>query len=103
MKADQPAKTAEPLLQHLNYSDSAELAEKAKVDNIPENIVYLRLLLILLDLDNNKAKEAGEYAMETVEYASKANKRTLDQITAKVFFYLARAYEIQGRLAELQP
>lgn len=98
-----PAKTAEPLLQHLNYSDSTELAEKAKVDNIPENIVYLRLLLILLDLDNNKAKEAGEYAMETVEYASKANKRTLDQITAKVFFYLARAYEIQGRLAELQP
>jgi 26S proteasome regulatory subunit N3 len=59
--------------------------------------------LILLDLDADKVQVAGEYALETVEYASKANKRTLDQITAKVFFYLARAYEIQGRLAELQP
>lgn len=66
-------------------------------------IVYLRLLLILLDLDAGKVKEAGEYAMETVEYAAKANKRTLDQITAKVYFYLARSYEIQGRLVELQP
>ena len=97
------AKTAEPLLAHLGESDSAELAEKAKIDNIPEVIVYLRLLLILLDLDAGKVKEAGEYAMETVEYAAKANKRTLDQITAKVYFYLARSYEIQGRLVELQP
>jgi 26S proteasome regulatory subunit N3 len=41
--------------------------------------------------------------LETVEIASKANKRTLDQITAKVFYYLARSYELQERLAELQP
>ena len=75
-------------MQHLGVSDSVELKDKAKVDNIPENIVYLRLLLILLDLDDSKVEEAGEYALETVEYASKANKRTLDQITAKVFFYL---------------
>lgn len=41
--------------------------------------------------------------METVEICGKANRRTLDQIAAKVYFYLARAYELQGRLAELQP
>ena len=40
--------------------------------------------------------------MESVEMISKANKRTMDQLAAKMFFYLARAYELQGNLGELQ-
>ena len=31
------------------------------------------------------------------------NRRTTDQLAAKVYFYLARAFEVQGRLAELHP
>jgi hypothetical protein len=27
----------------------------------------------------------------------------MDQIAAKIYFYLARAYELQDRLAELRP
>lgn len=38
-----------------------------------------------------------------MEIVSKANRRTLDQLAAKVYFYLARTYELQGRLSELQP
>lgn len=41
--------------------------------------------------------------METTEICGKANRRTLDQLSSKVYFYLARSYELQGRLAELQP
>jgi len=46
--------------------------------------------------------QAGEFAMETAEMVSSYNRRTMDQLAAKVYFYLARAYELQGRLAELQ-
>ena len=30
------------------------------------------------------------------------NRRTLDQLAAKIYFYLARAYELMGRSPELQ-
>ncbi|WWC61685.1 uncharacterized protein I303_104270 [Kwoniella dejecticola CBS 10117] len=72
-------------------------------DLIPEGIMYLRLLLILQNLDAGKIAEAGDFAMETTELMSSLNRRTMDQIAAKIWFYLARAYELQGRLSELLP
>ncbi|WRT66189.1 uncharacterized protein IL334_003142 [Kwoniella shivajii] len=71
-------------------------------DLIPEGIMYLRLLLILSNLDAGKVVEAGEFALESTEIISSLNRRTMDQIAAKIWFYLARSYEIQGRLSELQ-
>lgn len=41
--------------------------------------------------------------METADLISSWNRRTMDQLVGKVWFYVARAYELQGRLAELQP
>ncbi|WOO85576.1 putative 26S proteasome regulatory subunit rpn3 [Vanrija pseudolonga] len=72
-------------------------------DLLPEGIVYLRLLIILAALDAGKVVEAGEFALETTEIIQAANRRTMDQIAAKVYFYLARSYELQDRLAELRP
>ena len=85
-------------------------------DLFPEGTIYIRLLLILANLDAERVKEvrslavsgladtyqAGDFAMETTEIISTLNRRTLDQLSAKVYFYLARAYELQGRLVELQ-
>ncbi|WVF71655.1 hypothetical protein IAT40_006463 [Kwoniella sp. CBS 6097] len=75
----------------------------ASGDLLPEGVMYLRLLLILANLDAGKINEAGVFALETTELISSLNRRTMDQIAAKVWFYLARSYELQGRLAELQP
>jgi 26S proteasome regulatory subunit N3 len=72
-------------------------------DLLPECVAYLRLLLISANLDAGRVIEGGDFAMETTEMIAKANRRTMDQLAGKVWFYLARAYEIQGRLAELQP
>jgi 26S proteasome regulatory subunit N3 len=77
--------------------------DSATQDLIPEGVVYLRLLLILAALDAGKVAEAGAFAKETTELIQAANRRTMDQIAAKVYFYLARTYELQGRLAELRP
>lgn len=72
-------------------------------DLIPEAIVYLRLLIILAALDAGKVAEAADFALETANFVQQANRRTMDQIAAKIYFYLARAYELQDRLAELRP
>ncbi|BEJ12013.1 hypothetical protein CspHIS471_0204730 [Cutaneotrichosporon sp. HIS471] len=72
-------------------------------DLIPEGVVYLRLLIILAAVDAGKVAEAGAFAKETTDLIQAANRRTMDQIAAKVYFYLARAYELQGHLAELRP
>lgn len=77
--------------------------DSATQDLIPEGVVYLRLLLILAALDAGKVAEAGAFAKETTELIQAANRRTMDQSAAKVYFYLARTYELQGRLAELRP
>nr|WRH23619.1 Fructose-1-6-bisphosphatase [Naematelia aurantialba] len=77
--------------------------DAATGDLVPEGAVYLRLLLILANLDAGKSQEAGDFALETTEFITQANRRTMDQLAAKVYFYLARAYELQGRLTELQP
>lgn len=70
---------------------------------IPEAVMYIRLLLILAAIDAGQIAEAGEFALETTNMVQKANRRTMDQIAAKVYFYLARAYDVQEKLAELRP
>lgn len=72
-------------------------------DLIPEGIIYLRLLIILAAIDAGKIAEAGDFALETSKMVQQANRRTMDQISAKIYFYLARAYEMQDKLAELRP
>lgn len=87
-------------------------------DLIIEGTAYLRLLLVLMNLDAGKVEEvssspnsswaisslmkAAKFSDETAEILATANRRSMDQISAKVHFYLALAYERLGRLEELQ-
>lgn len=72
-------------------------------DLILEATVYLRLLLTLLNLDAGHTELAAKFLDETTEIMAKANRRTMDQIAAKVYYYLALSYERLGQLQELQP
>jgi 26S proteasome regulatory subunit N3 len=98
--AEEPNGTATPAPSGKKYSPPVDSSTQ---DLLPECVVYLRLLLILANLDAGRVEQAGAFAMETAEIMSKANRRTMDQLAGKVWFYLARAYELQGKLAELQP
>jgi 26S proteasome regulatory subunit N3 len=100
MDMDEAAPAAGSSAQAKKYTSPVD---KATNDLIPEAVVYLRLLLILAALDAGKVVEAGEFALETANIVQAANRRTMDQIAAKIYFYLARSYEIQDRLAELRP
>lgn len=69
----------------------------------PEVDVYFRLLLILYYLDHEGNEKATALAHETAEKIHALNRRSLDPIASKVYFYLSRAHEIAGTAAEIRP
>ena len=69
----------------------------------PEVDTYFRLLFILYLIDNKNIDKAKELAHETAEKIHVFNRRTLDPIASKVFFYLSRVHEIAGTAAEIRP
>ncbi|KAG9035690.1 26S proteasome non-ATPase regulatory subunit, partial [Tulasnella sp. UAMH 9824] len=75
----------------------------ALTEPCPEVDIYLRLLVILRLLDAGSVDKAKQLAHETVDKIQQLNRRSLDAIAAKVYFYLGRLYELQGDIAELRP
>lgn len=69
----------------------------------PEVDTYIRLLFILLLIDSKATDKAMLLASKTAERIHELNRRTLDPVAAKIFFYLSRAYELSGKLAEIRP
>ncbi|KAJ1977304.1 26S proteasome non-ATPase regulatory subunit [Dimargaris verticillata] len=68
----------------------------------PEVSAYLCLLVMIYLLDS-KQNAAGMALAESVSQRVVAlNRRTLDPIAAKIFFYCARFYEVEGRLADIR-
>lgn len=69
----------------------------------PEVDTYLRLLYILFLIDSKNTEKAIELSLKTAERIHDLNRRTLDPIASKVYFYLSRAHEIGGKLADIRP
>lgn len=70
---------------------------------IPEGDAYIKMLTQLVLLDSKRLEEGAEFSTSLVESIHNQNRRTLDQIGAKVFFYYSRFYELQGNLAAIRP
>ncbi|KAH8548699.1 proteasome regulatory subunit C-terminal-domain-containing protein [Umbelopsis sp. PMI_123] len=71
--------------------------------HLPEIEIYLNLLVMIYLLDNSRFEEGTELAKTTVEQVEKFNRRTMDQLTAKVYFYYVRFHELTDKLAEIRP
>ena len=69
----------------------------------PEVETYIRLLYTLFLIDSKNIDQAIELSLKTAERIHDLNRRTLDSIAAKVYFYLSRAHEIAGKLADIRP
>merc|ERR1712200_396249 len=62
----------------------------------PEVDFYMNLLVLIHLIDGKKGKEALECATLIVTKLQNQNRRTLDLISAKCFFYYMRAHEMAG-------
>jgi 26S proteasome regulatory subunit N3 len=70
---------------------------------IPEGDAYIKMLVQLVLLDSNRLEEGAQFSTSLVENIHSQNRRTLDQIGAKIFFYFSRFYELLGNLASIRP
>ena len=70
---------------------------------IPEGDAYIKMLTQLVLLDSNRLEEGAEFSASLVESIHSQNRRTLDQIGAKIFFYYSRFYELLNNLAAIRP
>lgn len=64
----------------------------------PEVEVYMHLLVLLRLLDNNKLEEAAVCSQHLVNKVTSQNRRTLDLIAAKCYFYHSRVFELNNKL-----
>ncbi|SAL96372.1 hypothetical protein [Absidia glauca] len=93
------------LLQLLNENvESMDMDTNDKTSSIlPEIDIYLHLNVLIYLMDNNELEKGLRLANDTVDRLVPLNRRTLDLLAARIYFYHARFYELTDRLAEIRP
>ncbi|KAI9228575.1 MAG: 26S proteasome non-ATPase regulatory subunit 3-like protein [Piptocephalis tieghemiana] len=69
----------------------------------PESEMYLTLLVLLLLIDQGKYDQAKELSERSIHQIHTYNRRTLDALSARIYFYYVRAYELAGQLDQVLP
>ncbi|KAJ3283461.1 26S proteasome non-ATPase regulatory subunit [Borealophlyctis nickersoniae] len=105
---DHPTKAL--LLGHIGgSSDSMDVDQPAQADAkteksfLPEVEIYLSYLALLYVHDQKQHEQGLNLATQLVEKILAANRRTMDQLAGRIYFYFARFYEVTNRLAEARP
>lgn len=77
---------------------------KTKLPSIvlPEVDLYLNLLMLLFAIDRKKYEKALELSEKMMDKIVSQNRRSLDVIAAKCFFYYGRINELTGRLDKIR-
>lgn len=106
--ASQPANPEKD--EYLAYLENVEMeteegvVKKAakKVSLVPEVEVYVQLLVLIHLQDKGRKEEAVKCADRLMQKIVDLNRRTLDILAAKCYFYYARAYEVTNRLEQIR-
>lgn len=69
---------------------------------LPELEVYCYLLVLLFLLDQHRNVEAKACASASIARLRSLNRRTLDALASKLYFYYSYSYELTGDLAEIR-
>lgn len=93
--ADVPVKKTAP---NTNY----DLLATPATTTTPEVSAYLHLLGVLVLLDKKCLSEAVLASKTLVESLAEFNRRTMDEINSRAFFYYARTIELSGNIASIR-
>ncbi|KAI8928937.1 proteasome regulatory subunit C-terminal-domain-containing protein [Entophlyctis helioformis] len=83
--------------------EPADDAKPAAKPAGPETELFLALLVLVFLHDQQHHLIATQLSNSLVAAVQSLNRRTLDPITARLFFYHARLYELSGHLADIRP
>lgn len=95
------------LLALLEKANSSSPLPKALIpptatSSVLEVSVYLHLLASILLLDVKKPADSLACSHDLVQFVSKHNRRTLDELNARIYFYFARSIELVGSPASIR-
>jgi 26S proteasome regulatory subunit N3 len=84
-------------------SVSRPQTSRARAASLPEVDLYIHLIVLLYLIDRNSLKSALDCAKRLVDKTSVLNRRTLDLLSAKCYFYYARIFELNNMLDTIRP
>ncbi|KAK0577446.1 hypothetical protein LWI29_033062 [Acer saccharum] len=69
---------------------------------LPELEIYCYLLVLLFLIDQKKYNEAKDCSSASIARVKSLNRRTLDVLASRLYFYYSYSYELTGDLAEIR-
>lgn len=81
---------------------TAPTKTKSPAITLPEVDLYLHLLVLIFAIDRQKHKQAIDLAEKVMDKITSQNRRTLDIVAAKCFFFYSRVYELNGKLDRIR-
>ncbi|CAG5115490.1 unnamed protein product [Candidula unifasciata] len=70
----------------------------AQIPIVPEIEIYIHLLVLIYLIDTKQFERAVECSELLMKKLTVQNRRTMDMLSAKCYFYYSRAYELTNRL-----
>lgn len=100
-----PIQERDNLLKFFNElpSEQMDVRSKATKSPMPEIDAYLHLLLVIYLIDNEKLEDGWNCSQMLMDKISAENRRILDLIAAKSYFYYSRCAELTNRLDKIRP
>lgn len=97
-----PAPTLTSSTSNVPATPAAPTKTKLPSIVLPEVDLYLNLLVLLFAIDRTKYKQALVLSEKMMEKIVNQNRRSLDVIAAKCFFYYGRINELSGKLDQIR-
>lgn len=69
---------------------------------IPELNVYFNLLILINLIDSGRYEEAVKCSDQLMQIVKSQNRRTLDALAAKCYYFHTRCYELTGQLYQIK-
>lgn len=82
--------------------DAKTQTETTKPEFTPELEIFLCLIVAVFLIDKKAISDARVVIEDLVEYLGTFNRRTLDPLSAKVYYYYSLVAEKEGRLADIR-
>lgn len=93
-----------------NETEEKKMAPNANYDLLatpspaqaPEVLMYLHLLTVIVLLDGKCLNDAVSVSKALIESLAKYNRRTMDEINSRAYFYYVRSIELTGSVASIR-
>lgn len=92
----------EPMETESGASQRMRTGKSSSSPLLPEVDAYLHLLVLVKLIDGEKYKEAVQCSDLLMSKLTNQNRRTLDLVTAKSYFYHSRCYELTNQLDKIR-